>query len=284
MDLTVEVNAFRELLTSSNNITILLPETATADAVAGALALYLSLTQLTKNVTVGLAKPVTVGWSHLIGINKITTQLGNKNFVISLDYTEGAIEKVSYNIAGAKFNLVIEPRSGAPVFDAKNVSYSHSGMMTDLVITIGAPTLQSLGKFYSENQTTFDEKPIIVVDHLTTNSQYGKVNFVRPGASICEIVALMIQATQLPVDSDIATNLFDGIATASRNFTTSTVTSDTFAAASWVLAQGARRKQSLPIRQEELPQKEVIGSSSTEAPQTPPDWLKPKIYKGSQLL
>lgn len=284
MDLTVEVNALKELLPSVSTVVILLPETATRDAIAAGLALYLSFTQLQKKVTIAYPRQPIVGWSHLVGVNKLTQNLGNKNFVISLDYTEGAIEKVSYNIEGNKFNLVIEPRTGAPLFNEKNVTYSYSGMSADLVIVIDAPTRESLGKYYLDNKQLFVDKPVIVVDNKLANSQFGKINFVRPTASVSEIVTQLMISLQMPIDSDIASNLYDGITLGSRNFGAPTVNADTFEAAAYLLRQGAR-KAAPPIRQqEELPHQEFVTGKNPEAPQAPPDWLKPKIYKGSQLL
>src|SRR3989344_4840151 len=106
-----------EALPRIQSVVILLPETATRDALAAGLSLYLSLTQLQKEVGIYYPKQAIVGWSHLVGINKLKQTLGSKNFVISLDYIEGSIEKVSYNIAGNQFNLVIEPRWEVNKFD-----------------------------------------------------------------------------------------------------------------------------------------------------------------------
>lgn len=282
MDLTVEVTALKDLLTTSSSIVILLPDTSSRDAIAAALSLYLSLTQLSKIVTIASPKPPTVGLSYLVGVNKITQSLGNKNFVVSLDYQEGAIEKVSYNIEGNKFNLVIEPKTGAPLLSSKNVKYNYSGVSADLVITLEAVTKESLGAFYTQNQTLFNEKPVLVVDNRVTNTQYGKINIVRPAASLSEIVVHLLKVAEMPIDADIASNLYDGIIFGSRMFASPAVNADTFEAAAWVLRFGARKP--ISASREETPRQEFAMSKSPELPQTPPEWLKPKIYKGSTLL
>ncbi len=285
MDLSVEISALQPIIDGAQNIVILLPETATRDAVASALALYLSLSQSQKQVTIGYPKQPIVGWSHLVGLNKLTTKLGNKNFVISLDYQEGAIEKVSYNIEGNKFNLVIEPRPGAPQFDEKKVSYSYSGMNADVIIAVETPTRQALGAFYTENKNLFEEKPVVVVDNHTQNAQFGKINVVRPTATIAEIVYQLLNDLHLPIDMDIASNLFDGLITGSRNFTHQAVTAETFEIAAELLKSGAQRRQTPPPlgSAEERPFTEGVFTSS-ESPQPPPDWFKPKIFKGGGQL
>ncbi len=282
MDLTLESNALKELLPTITSVVILLPDNATRDGLAAGLALYLSLVQLQKKVTIAYSKPPIVGWSHLVGVNKLVQKLGNKNFVISLDYKEGSIEKVSYNIEGDKFNLVIEPRVGAGQFSEKNVSYSYGGLVADLIITLESPTQEALGAYFKDNAVLFSEKPILVFDNKPGNSQYGKINVVRPTASVSELVTQFLKTSQMPIDGDIASNLYDGIVVGTRGFVSPQVTADTFETAAYLLRLGARK--SGLIRQEELPQRDFAGSTHTEAPQAPPDWLKPKIYKGSQLL
>ncbi len=284
MDLTIEVNAIKDLIPNCQNFAILLPDNANRDAVAAALGLYLSIAQMSKTVTVAYSRPIVVGWSHLIGVNKIAQNLGNKNFVISLDYQEGAIEKVSYNIEGNKFNLVIESRVGAPLFDEKKVHYSHSGFTSDCIIVLGASQPEALGKYYFENKTLFSEKPVIVVDNRPSMTQFGKINLIRPAASISEIVAHLIQQLSTPVNSDIVSNLYDGILFASRNFSAPQVSADTFEAAAYCLRQGARKPQNRLPQQEETPGLEFALKKPNEDLQPPPDWLKPKIFKGGSLL
>lgn len=288
MDLNLEAQAFKDILASlkqNEDILIFLPETATRDAMAAALSLMLSLQTepLKKTVRVAYPKQPTVAWSHLVGINKVIQQVGNKNFIISLDYIEGSIERVTYNIEGDKFNLVVEPKPGAPKFDENKVRYSYSGANAGLVIALNASTPQQLGKHHSENQGLFAQKPVLVVDHNPQNSQYGKVNVVRPTAGVSELITHLIQAAQLPMTSDIATNLYDGLLSGSRNFSVPAVSASTFEAAAILLKQNARKPGSHLTRSEELPHGEFAGSNEGEK-QLPPDWLKPKIYKGSSGL
>lgn len=288
MDVTVETQSLKELVSAlkTQEIVIFLPDIATRDAMAAALGLYLSLTSdpLHKIVKVAYPKPPTVAWSHLVGIDKVIAAVGNKNFIISLDYIEGSIERVSYNIEGNKFNLVIEPKPDTQMFSEKNVHYNYSGLNAGLIIVIGAQNLEQLGKTYTDNKKIFDEKPVVVIDHNTQNKQYGKINLVRPASSISEIVTHTLVSGAFPMSSDIATNLYDGLLTGSRNFSVPQVTASTFEAATALMKNGARRQTPGFMRVgEELPRGE-FAKGREEEKQLPPDWLKPKIYKGSSLL
>lgn len=285
MNITVEVTAIKDLLPQAQTVVILLPESANRDSLAGALGLYLSLKEMGKQVTIASPRPPTVGLSHLVGINKLVTELGNKNFVISLDYVEGSIEKVSYNIEGNKFNLVIEPRVGAPLINEKNVSYTYRGIAADVIITVGALSLESLGKYYSDNPELFSQKPVIAIHNNPKTQSFGKVQLVRPSASVSELIAQLIRQGEMPLNGDIASNLYDGITAGSRNFTDPEVDADLFDVAAFLLRSGARKMtMQPPTRQEELPRQEATLTPASDQPGAPPDWLKPKIYKGSSLL
>ncbi|HCS79438.1 TPA: hypothetical protein DIV55_06930 [Patescibacteria group bacterium] len=289
MNFTTEPQQLKDLLagvSGSQSISILLPENCTRDAMAAGLALYLSLTQVGKNVKISCPRPVTVDWNRLIGINKVVTEISNKNFIISLDYIEGSIDRVSYNIEGDKFNLVIEPRAGSQhLFSEKNVHYNSSGGTIELIITIGAASPDLLGKNYTENKSLFTEKPIVVIDTNLANGKYGKLNVVQVDVTMSELMVALLKLAKLPITEDIAANLYDGLASGSRNFTTPGVTAETFETAAWLLKSGARKNvtSQFTSAQEELPRNEAAAPAPDED-QLPPDWLKPKIYKGASSL
>lgn len=283
MDINIELSSLQPLLSAptTKKVVIVIPDGATKDGVAAALSLYLSLQAQEKEVTVVYPRSPIVAWNNLVGLNKMTTRVGGKQFIISLDYTDGAIDKVSYNIDGNKFNLVIEQRPDMPELSEKNVSYKGGSFTPDLIFVIGASSLEALGQLYSENQHAFAVAPIIAIN--TFGVHYGKVNICRPASSLSEIVTYVLQGLQLPVDMDIVSNLYDGIVSGSRNFSSPQITASTFEAAAFCLKNGARKPFSNPMMQEEMPHLEGAAGMA-EAPTPPPDWLKPKVFKGGSLI
>ena len=107
------LNRLNDVLQKSLSGTIVLPQNPTADAVAAATALYLSLNKAGKSVS--LACSSKVGF-NLTGVDKIQSQLttSGDNLVISFPYAEGSIDKVDYNIKGEHFNLIISPPQTYP--------------------------------------------------------------------------------------------------------------------------------------------------------------------------
>ena len=112
MDISRDITTVKDLLVKTRDVLIVTHEHPTFDSIGSSLALYLGIAGLGKRVTVACPDPLTVELSSFVGMNKVINALGKKNFIISLDYVDGSIDRVSYNIENHKFNLVIEPRAG----------------------------------------------------------------------------------------------------------------------------------------------------------------------------
>jgi hypothetical protein len=205
---------------------------------------------------------MTVGYNRLVGVNKISTLLGGKNLTISFDYLEDSIEKVSYNIEGQKFNLVIEPKPNFPLFDPAKVQYSHSGSTANLIIAIGGKRPQDFGQFYQREKKLFTQKTLINIDTSPNNSQFGQINLTDPTASSCsEITIALLQGLKIKISQDIANNLLLGLIQATNNFQAPNVTGDTFEAAAICMDYGARTQKPPPTPFQPKPVQPQISQS-----------------------
>ncbi|MFH0863503.1 MAG: DHH family phosphoesterase [Candidatus Gottesmanbacteria bacterium] len=262
-------NEIQTLLTGAKEILIVTHENPNQDSLGASLALYLSLKAANKNVTIACPTPSTVEFTNLVGIDKLSQVLGGRNFIISLDYTEGSIDKVSYNIEGNKFNLVIEPRPGAPAFTPEKVHYSSSAASPDVIFVIDCANLQQLGKFYQDGQELYSKSVTINIDYHPNNTNFGKINLINPNmSSTSEIVTLFIQSLGLPFNEDMATNLLNGIEMATNKFMLETTSAEAFEAAAICLKAGGKRITTK--KQDYLSQ------------ETPADWLQPKIFNSKK--
>lgn len=222
---------------------IVLPANPTADAVAAGCALYLGLTKLGKTVSLICANPPAD--FDLVALDKIQSQFAiqGDNLVVSFPYTDGSIDKVDYNIQGNNFNLIITPRPGYPKLDQKQVVFNYAGGTVDYIIVIDSATLNNLGPIYAENQNQFQGKDIVNIDRHLTNSFFGTVNFVnKTSSSVCELILKILQALKVEVDRDIATNLYGGIAAATNNFGSYSVSAETFENVAILMRMGAIKK------------------------------------------
>jgi nanoRNase/pAp phosphatase (c-di-AMP/oligoRNAs hydrolase) len=291
----------KDILEKANDVLLVTHERPTADSVGATLALYLGLTGMGKKVTVVCPDPIIVGLSNFVGANKFISEVGKKNFVISLDYTEGSIEKVSYAIEGDRFNLVIEPRAGHGPFSQDNIKYFYQGASPDVIIAVDTIHLGGLKKAYESEKELFATKPIVNIDRHPNNAQYGQVNLVDPKASsTAEVAAQLLSHLGVALTPDIATNLLNAVYEATNLFRARNVTPIAFElVAACMKAGGKRFNEETKETPEELPVKEAAVTPPTEmaaaplvpqegapreAPEVkeaPADWLKPKIFRSS---
>jgi len=288
MDFANDINKIKELLDKSQDILIVTHERPTADSMGSTLALYLGLTGLGKKVTVACPDAMTVEHSSFVGANKVISQLGKKNFIISLDYVDGSIEKVSYNIEGDKFHLVIEPRSGFEMFNQDKVHYSYAGSGAQAIFTVDTIHLGGLKKLFDEDQELYGTKPIVNIDRHPNNANYGHTNMVdMQASSTAEVVMQLFIGLGIAITQDIATNLLNAVYGATNNFQNANASAFELAA---VAMKAGGKRFTAPAAGEEVPVKEAVappvvasGIEQAKPTKAPPEWLKPKIFKSSNL-
>ena len=303
----------QEITTKCRSAVIVIPPNPSIDAIAASTSLYLALNKMNKTVSLACSQKTP---SDLVASDKIQNMIGagGDSLTISFPYSDGAIDKVDYNIQGQFFNLVVTPRPGFQKLNPDQVNFSYTGGLVDVIFTIDAPTLNSLGTIYTDNQNQFNGKDIINIDRHLTNAYFGTVNHVNKTiSSISELVLSIIQTLGIEIDRDIATNLYAGAAAATNNFTSYSTNADTFEHVAVLLRSGAVKKafkkpapvpvatqpsvnfqpqpqviNSMPGRSPEQPKSSPIESvekeTTTEKPQTSQEWLKPKIFKGGGLI
>jgi nanoRNase/pAp phosphatase (c-di-AMP/oligoRNAs hydrolase) len=309
MDFTNDISKIKELVTGAHDILLVTHEHPTFDSMGSTLALYLGLTSLGKRVTAACPDQITVEMSNFIGVNKIVNNLGKKNFIISLDYTEGSIEKVSYNIEGNKFNLVVEPRPGFETFSQEKVHYSYAGSAANLIVSVDTIHLGGLKKLFEEDKDLYATKPIVNIDRHPNNAHYGHTNMTGgDAASTAELVALVLDGLGVALTEDIATNLLNAAYGATNNFQNNNITAGVFELAAACMKAGGKRfgesaQEETPVSGGETvardPQRieTTVQQSPVQKPAptkplppkqesssaTPPDWLKPKIFKSTNI-
>ncbi len=96
-DIQQTLARLNEILQKAVSGAIVLPSNPSIDATAAATALYLGLNKIGKNASLACSNKIN---HNLIAADKIQNQLATSgdNLVISFPYSEGAIDKVDYNI------------------------------------------------------------------------------------------------------------------------------------------------------------------------------------------
>lgn len=252
-------------LTKAQSVLILVSQNSAADGLASGLALHLSLAKLGKNVSI-IAKAPSVGDAQkLYGVDKIGQYKGNKNLVVVIQNAIETIDRVSHFLDGDKLKLILHvfPQSNGITQD--QISFEEEGIKPDVVIAIGYTSEDEL-KTEIEHVQNIDSTSWLVNISLKDLGQIlAQVNiFNDKAASISEITGDFINQLSLPVDEDIAYNLYTGISEATSMFSPAKTSPLSLEIASWLLKFGAGRASLAESRQTNL------GGLQQSAPQEMP--------------
>lgn len=290
----------KEAIEKYNNIAVVTPGNPSVDEMGAALALFLSLKDLGKNLSVATPNNPLVEVSSLVGIDEVKTVLGAQSgdLTVSFPYKEGEIEKVSYTRDDNFLNIVVKAGEAGLGFSEQDVKFVRGTTAPELLFVIGAARVSDLGKLF--DPAALKDTVVVNIDNKADNQGYGDIVMVSNRfSSVSEAVANLILSLNYKIDLDIAQNLMLGIATATDNFQNPETSSLAFEMAGVLMRSGAlrpasampRRKLSADFEEKPAVQETVIEPTQTLAPaeekqtpvvQNPPeDWLEPKIYKGS---
>lgn len=106
----------------------------------------------------------------------------------------------------------------------------------DLAISVDCATIKMLNGFanYFENA-----KVKVSIDHHSTNTMFGDLNYVNPDAPACaQILLVVLEYFKIDINKDIGTCILTGIITDTGGFKYSGVTSETFEFVAWLLNKG----------------------------------------------
>lgn len=294
----------RDLISQNNIIGIAVGQNPSLDTMAGALSLFLGLEKTGKTATIALASEPLVEISNLVGINKVKTNLDGTegDLIVSFPYKEGEIEKVSYTLEDGFLNIVVKAGQAGLNFQQDQIKYKRGGGFPKLLFIIGTPRLSDLGKLF--NAEGLKDTTVVNIDNKSDNQGFGDVVLVSPQfSSVSEQITSLMSALPLDIDIDVAQNLLSGIAFATENFQSPKATSVAFEMAALLMKKGAQRKEQqikqltdfdsfFAPKSDIQAQKKPLGASlgaieeveREKKKEAPPDWLTPKIYKGSTIL
>lgn len=167
-----------------------------------------------------------------------------RRLVVSLDITQQGLDKFYYTVDEnkTKLEVFIVPANG--FFNPDDVRVGQGGFEYDLIITLGASDLFSLGNIYQDNTAFFHETPIINIDCKASNEKFGEINLVEPvKSSVSEILFDFLEANfKNLIDKQTATALLAGILERTQSFRAPTLAPQTLEKASRLMAYDADRE------------------------------------------
>lgn len=295
--------SLKKFIESSQGILILISKNPYLDQVAAALSLYLVLKDQDKKVSIASPTPMVVEHNRLIGVNKVVSEIGDKNLVIRFkNYNAQNIERVTYDIdkdsEEFKLSVIPKPNVSAPTEDQLDIKYS--GISADTVILVGGAN-ESHFPDLSNNAISSAKVAHIGKQDVAGNSSRTIVSFAEHRASVSELMADYLREFTSSFNKDIATNLLAGIKEGTRDFSHTSVNAKTFELAAELMRaggdagadynQGNRNGSSssdeanpqMPAteKEEKLETTESDQTTQNSSEEAPASWLEPKIFKGT---
>ncbi len=231
-----------EALQKNNRLLIVLPGNLNGDALGCALALEEALKNSGKKIDIVCAEDIPEKLKWLPGQEKIKNKITAwQDFIISVNTVTNKISRLRYeNETGTLKIFLTTPQK----VEEKDIRLEPGQFFYDLIVTIDAPDLESLGRCFEENTELFFGKSILNIDHKASNEHFGEINFIQPTAAACaEIIAKLIPDLGLTINEKIATLLLTGLIIKTRSFQNNRTTPQSLSLASSLINQGAEQEK-----------------------------------------
>lgn len=297
-----------EKLNLAQNITICVNKSADFDAFASGLALFLSLIKTGKNISIFAKSPTVADAQSLYGVDYIGKESTKKNLIISVENAVKNVDKVTYYLDGDKLKVVIHAFPTSDGVQESDVSFEKAPAKADLIIALAYTNIGELKTDITHEQQINSDNFIISINKNKTVQEFAQIN-IHEQSSYAQLVTIFVENFGLNITEDAAFNLYAALASATKMFSPSYVTPQTFEIAQQLVGFGAGKASfatahpvakpahtniiqtfDVDSKKTELP---TQGPQDLEQPQTPieqvevekqkQDWLKPpKIYRGSK--
>lgn len=227
----------------ANKIAIILPERIGKDALVSALALSSKLQLDEKPNHIFSSSKNIPQLAFLPEHQKIIQSFSPANeFIIKINGSRVKPKKLRYEKEGDDLLIFLTPETG--YIDESDIELLPQATSFDLLIILGAVSLEKLGALYSKNPELFFNTPKIVINNQLEQEYFGSINWVNSNASCLseQLAEWLITNTRLLKEDIVITGLLAGIIDATQSFRDPKTTPQTLAVAARLVNAGARRQ------------------------------------------
>ena len=204
-----KTNQILRLIEEAGNIAILPSKTAGIDSFSSAVGLYYMLKEEGKNVSIIYQGAIPEDFGSVDDV-EISNSSSSRELLVSVDYSGTSASKVNYSTENDILHFSISPIDRD--FDLSRVKSEIKGFDYDLIITLGAPSRNDLGKLLEDVGGGFGGVDILNIDNSERNQRFGNINVVDPSFdSISLLVLNHALKWNLAVSSKAAEALLKGI-------------------------------------------------------------------------
>jgi hypothetical protein len=263
-------------LTKAQAILIVVDQNAGTGGVAAGLALMLACEKLGKNASIVAKNPTVSDAQKLYGVDKIGKTQGSQNLVISISNAVETVDRVSHYLDGDNLKLTLHAFPGSSGPNKNEVSFSQEMVEPDVIFAIGFQNEEEMKQNVSHVQNIAPTTWLVNISRQDMGQIFAQVNVFDPNSSgLSEITAQLVADLALPMDEDIAFNLYQGILEETRQFNPGTIGPKTFEIASWLVKFGAGNASFASTSDSESGRASFAGGNQPSTPQ--PAMAKPSF-------
>ncbi|TSC95745.1 MAG: Uncharacterized protein Athens101410_332 [Parcubacteria group bacterium Athens1014_10] len=208
-----------KLLNQANKILIIFKKDYSLDIISAALALFLFLKKLDKEVAIICEK--TDFPPEYFSLPRIEEIKNKFNFLLksllAINTAKAEIKEISYAMEKDKLDIFIAHEKGC--LSPKEVSIFFIYPF-DLIFVLGTQNLNLLGENFESYRKIF-EKPIINFDYKKENENFGQINFIDSQSASCSEMILELIGyfnKDYFFDEKIKTCLLNGMVGDDKNY------------------------------------------------------------------
>lgn len=234
------------LLEKSQNTLILLPQSINSDLLCAAYAFSLFLSEKNKKSTI-ITNDIfdkSKKLSFLPKPQSIKKELSKaRDFILSFNTSKNKIADVKTERSEDELRIYITPEKGA--IRPQDFSFIPAKFKYDLVVVLGSPDKESLGKTFEDNPDIFYEVPIINIDNHSNNEEFGQINIINViSSSICEILTGEIEKSyNKKISKPVAQCLLTGIIETTESFQNKKTTPKSLQVSAQLMGHGADQQE-----------------------------------------
>ena len=234
------------VLKNTKHALIFMAQDFSGDAVGSAWATYFFLKKnnIEATVVVPSGEEYLQRFSFLTKPEDVIDSLaGARDFVLAFNTKFNKITNVRTERVDEELRIFITPEKGS--IDPRDFSFIPAKFKYDLVIVLGSPDKESLGKVYEENPDIFYEVPVVNIDHHTENDNFGQINIVDiTASSTSEVVAdLLSKINEKNIDEAMAESLLTGIIDTTNSFQKKNTTPKSLYIGAMLMTKGADQQK-----------------------------------------
>jgi len=182
-----KTNQILRLIEEAGSIAILPSKTAGIDSFSSAVGLYYMLKDEGKNVSIIYQGAIPEDFGSVDDV-EISNSSSSRELLVSVDYSGTSASKVNYSTENDVLHFSISPIDRD--FDLSRVKSEIKGFDYDLIITLGAPSRNDLGKLLEDVGGGFGGVDILNIDNSERNQRFGNINVVDPSFDSISLLVL----------------------------------------------------------------------------------------------